>query len=80
MRNPVSILVKQEQLTLEGIHQYYVACEKDEWKFDVLVNLYANLDIQQALIYCNTKAMVVELARKLTDADFVVSVIHSDLS
>ena len=45
MRDPARILVKKEQLTLEGIHQYYVACERDEWKFDILLNLYENLDI-----------------------------------
>ncbi len=46
----------------------------------MLVSLYANLDIQQALIYCNTKAMVEELAKRMTEADFVVTVIHSDLT
>lgn len=46
MRDPAKILVQKEDLTLEGIHQYYIAVEKHEWKIDVLVNLYGNLDIQ----------------------------------
>ena len=29
MRNPVRILVKKEQLTLEGIKQFYVGVEKE---------------------------------------------------
>ena len=45
MREPAKILVKNEELTLEGIKQYYIAVEKDEWKMEVLLNLYANLDI-----------------------------------
>jgi translation initiation factor 4A len=45
MRDPTKILVKNQELTLEGIKQYYIAVEKDEWKMEVLLNLYANLDI-----------------------------------
>jgi len=55
MNKPARILVKKENLTLEGIRQFYVACEEREWKFDILKNLYSNLDINQAIIYCNTK-------------------------
>jgi translation initiation factor 4A len=45
MRDPAKILVKNEELTLEGIKQYYIAIEKEEWKMDVLIDLYGNLDI-----------------------------------
>jgi translation initiation factor 4A len=33
MRNPVKICVKREQLTLEGIKQYYVAVDDDRQKY-----------------------------------------------
>jgi superfamily II DNA/RNA helicase len=45
MNNPARILVKNDELTLEGIKQYYIAIEKEEWKLDVLLDLYSNLDI-----------------------------------
>ena len=45
MRDPAKILVKNEELTLEGIKQYYIAIEKEEWKIDILLDLYGNLDI-----------------------------------
>ena len=45
MRDPTKILVKNQELNLEGIKQYYIAIEKDEWKMEALLNLYANLDI-----------------------------------
>ena len=45
MRDPTKILVKNQELTLEGIKQYYIAVEKDEWRMEVLLNLFANLDI-----------------------------------
>lgn len=45
LRDPAKILVKNEELTLEGIKQYYIAIEKEDWKMDVLLDLYGNLDI-----------------------------------
>ena len=56
------ILLKNEELIHEGIKQYYISIEKEEWKMDVLLDLYGNLDINQALIYCNTKKRVMELS------------------
>ncbi len=40
MRDPVKILVKQEEVTLKGIRQFYVNVEKEEHKFDTLSDIY----------------------------------------
>jgi hypothetical protein len=40
MNEPIKVLVKRDELTLEGIKQYFVAVEKEEWKFDTLCDLY----------------------------------------
>jgi len=58
MKDPVRILVKRDELTLEGIKQFFVAVEKEEWKFDTLCDLYDTLTITQAVIFCNTKVKV----------------------
>ena len=79
MRDPAKILVKNEDLTLEGIKQYYIPIEKEEWKIDILLDLYGNLDINQALIYCNTKKRVMELAELMKEKDFVVSAMHGEM-
>lgn len=39
MRDPIQILVKKEELTLEGIRQFYVNVEKEEWKVSKLLHL-----------------------------------------
>jgi len=44
MTDPIRVLVKRDELTLEGIKQFFVAVEKEEWKFDTLCDLYDNLD------------------------------------
>ena len=62
-----------------GIKQYYIAVKQESWKIDVLLSLYSNLDINQALIYCNTKKRVEELEKQMTEKDFVVSVMHGEM-
>jgi hypothetical protein len=58
MTDPVRVLVKRDELTLEGIRQFFVAVEREEWKFDTLCDLYDTLTITQAVIFCNTKKKV----------------------
>ena len=38
MREPIRILVKKEELTLEGIKQFYVNVEKEDWKVKIVFN------------------------------------------
>ena len=45
MNNPIKILVKRDELTLEGIKQFFIAIDKEEWKFDTLCDLYDSLTI-----------------------------------
>merc|ERR1712070_764962 len=73
MRNPVRILVKKDELTLEGIQQFYVAVEKEEWKLETLCDLYETLTITQAIIYCNSRRKVDWLTEQLHSRDFTVS-------
>jgi len=45
MNNPLKILVKRDELTLDGIKQFFVAVEKEEFKFETLCDLYDTLTI-----------------------------------
>ena len=79
MNDPIKILVKRDELTLEGIRQFFIAVEKEEWKFDTLCDLYDTLTITQAVIFCNTKQKVDWLAEKMKEAHFTVSSMHGDM-
>ncbi|AQK76437.1 DEAD-box ATP-dependent RNA helicase 34 [Zea mays] len=79
MTEPVRILVKRDELTLEGIKQFFVAVEKEEWKFDTLCDLYDTLTITQAVIFCNTKRKVDWLTEKMRTNNFTVSAMHGDM-
>ncbi|QLG71732.1 hypothetical protein HG535_0C00810 [Zygotorulaspora mrakii] len=79
MRNPVRILVKKDELTLEGIQQFYINVEEEQFKYDCLTDLYDSISVTQAVIFCNTRRKVEELTQKLKADNFTVSSIYSDL-
>jgi ATP-dependent RNA helicase len=79
MTDPMRILVKRDELTLEGIRQFFVAVEREEWKFDTLCDLYDTLTITQAVIFCNTKRKVDWLTEKMRQNNFTVSSMHGDM-
>jgi len=79
MRDPIRILVKKEELTLEGIRQFYISVEREEWKLDTLCDLYETLTITQAVIFSNTRRKVDWLTEKMHERDFTVSAMHGDM-
>jgi len=79
MNEPVKILVKRDEITLEGIKQFFVAVEKEEWKFETLCDLYDTLTITQAVIFCNTRKKVDWLTDKMRAANFTVVAMHGDM-
>lgn len=79
MRNPVKILVKNEQLTLEGIRQYYVALENDDQKYDTLKDIYGIVSLSQCIIYCNSIKRVSDLFHAMQTDNFPVCQIHSGM-
>jgi len=79
MRNPIRILVKREQLTLDGIKQFYIDVEREDWKIDVLSDLYSTLSITQCVIFCNTRRKVEYVTDQMQRRKHVVSCTHGDL-
>ena len=78
MKDPAKILIKNEELTLEGIKQYYVYLKKED-KLDVLFQIYRGIEIAQAIIYCNTKKSVENVSTELKKKGHMISSIHGDL-
>jgi translation initiation factor 4A len=79
MRDPITILVKKEELTLEGIRQFYVSVEQENWKLETLCELYETLTITQCVIFVNTRRKVDYLTQELRNRDFIVSCMHGDM-
>lgn len=79
LHNPVRILLSPDEVTLKGIEQFYVALPREDWKFEVLLDIYQHLKINQALIYVNKRQKAEQLAKKMTDAGFTLECIHGDM-
>jgi translation initiation factor 4A len=79
MRNPVRISVKREQLTLEGIRQFYVAVDDDRQKYATLKDLYSFINMSQTIIYCNSIKRVQDLYEAMCEDSFPVCRIHSNM-
>ncbi len=79
MRNPVRISVKREQLTLEGIKQYFIALDDDRQKYITLKNLFSYINVSQTIIYCNSIKRVQDLYEAMCEDGFPVCRIHSNM-
>ncbi|KAL7699569.1 ATP-dependent RNA helicase FAL1 [Lotmaria passim] len=79
MTEPASILVKRDEITVDGIKQYFVSVDEEKNKFDVLLELYDSLTIAHAVVFCNTRKKVEQLAKKMTREKFTVSAMHGDM-
>jgi len=79
MRDPVKISVKTEQLTLEGISQFYAALEDDKQKYLTLKDLFSIISISQSIIYCNSIKRVTDLYDAMLEDGFPVCCIHSNM-
>jgi len=79
LTNPVRILLPPEEVTLYGIKQYFVPLEREEWKLSVLLDLYQNLTVNQALIYVNKRHKAEWLAKQLASQGFTLEYIHGEM-
>ena len=79
MRDPVKIVMKTEELTLECIQQYYVAMNDDQSKYDALKDLFSFLQVSQCIIYVSTVKRVEDLYNTMITDGFPVCCIHSSM-
>jgi ATP-dependent RNA helicase len=58
MNNPIRCLVRRDELTLEGVKQFFIIVQNEDWKFDTLCDIYDSMSISQAVIFCNSRRKV----------------------
>jgi translation initiation factor 4A len=79
LNNPVRILLPPDEVTLEGIKQYFVSLEREDWKLPVLLDLYQQIAVNQALIYVNKRQKAEWLAKQLSAQGFTLEYIHGEM-
>ena len=77
---PEKILVTKEELTLEGIRQFYINVIQDRYKLDALIDIYSSLSINQTIIYINTINRALQLQNKLRYQGLESSLLHSKIT
>jgi len=86
MREPTQILVKNENLTLDGIRQYYIDCGEVNRnnaigiKAQTVAYLYEQINVTQSVIFVNARRIADRLGEELMAMDFACSIIHADLT
>lgn len=79
LNEPVRILLPPDEVTLDGIKQFYVSLEREEWKLPVLLDLYQQIAVNQALIYVNKRQKAEWLAKQLATHGFTLEYIHGEM-
>jgi translation initiation factor 4A len=79
MNNPLKIIMKKEDLTLECIQQFYVAMLDDNAKYSMLKDLFSLISVSQCIIYCNSVKRVIDLHEAMVEDEFPVCCIHSNM-
>ena len=78
-QDPVEILLPPDEVTLDGIKQWFVEMEREDQKLDTLCDLYDHLNIQQATIFVNTRQKAEWLADQMRRRGFDLSFIHGEM-
>lgn len=79
LNNPVQIFVKNAEVTLDGISQFYINVQKEDYKVETLLDIYDKLSISQTIIYVNSKKQADYLSNELCREGHAVSCLHGDL-
>ncbi|GAA5913184.1 hypothetical protein JCM8208_001694 [Rhodotorula glutinis] len=73
------IRLKQEELSLDAIKQFFMDCDNEEHKYEVLVELYNLLTIGQSIIFVKRRDTADEIARRMTAEGHQVTSLHGKL-
>ena len=60
--NANKIELKKEELSVEGIKQFYMDCKDEESKYDILVQIYNLLTVGQSIIFTKVSDAFIHLA------------------
>ena len=80
LTEPIKILLKKDEIAVDLISQFYIDTEVEDYKLDVLLDLYNIISTTQAIIFCNTIRKVEWLAEELIKQNFPITAIHSKMS
>jgi len=78
-KDATKILMKTEELSLEGLKQFFFLVDNERWKFDAILHLYESLSISQCVVFVNTKDGANRLAQHMNECNFTCSVLEGSM-
>ena len=80
MHEPLSLLLKNHEIVVDLISQFYIEVKTDDDKFETLLDLYELISTSQAIIFCNTIRTVEWVGQSLKENNFPITTIHSKMT
>lgn len=80
MNEPIKITIKRESLTLDGIHQSFIATINDQEKLNWLITIYKQYSGGQSIVFVNDINRVTALHNEMKSNGFSVGCMHSSLT
>ncbi|XP_075029234.1 ATP-dependent RNA helicase DDX25 isoform X1 [Calonectris borealis] len=78
--NPIVIKLREEELTLSNIRQYFFVCRSREEKYRALCNIYGSITIGQAMIFCQTRRSADWLSVEMSQDGHQVAILTAELT
>lgn len=80
IQNPVVLKVAHEELTVEGIKQFYVDTLNYENRFNVLSSIYGLLTVGQSIVFTRTRSTADQVQQRMIADGHTTLVLHGGLS
>ncbi|KAF4571593.1 RNA helicase required for poly(A+) mRNA export [Pleurotus pulmonarius] len=74
--NANKIELQQNELSVDGIRQFYMDCKNEEHKYDILVSLYGLLTVGQSIIFCKHRQTADRISQRMTAEGHKVASLH----
>jgi hypothetical protein len=80
LHDPIKVLLKNSEIAVDLISQFFVNVESEDLKFDTLLDLYSIMSTSQAIIFTNTIKKVDWLKENLEKNNFEITSIHGKMT
>ncbi|KAI9323808.1 P-loop containing nucleoside triphosphate hydrolase protein [Dichotomocladium elegans] len=78
--NANEISLRREELSVDAIKQFYMDCDSEEHKYEVLCQLYDILTVSQSIIFCHKRDTADEISRRMTAMGHAVISLHGKMT
>ncbi|KAG1445929.1 hypothetical protein G6F56_009742 [Rhizopus delemar] len=70
------ITLANHELSVDVIKQFYMDCQDEEQKYDVLCNLYELLTVSQSIIFCRRRETAFEIGERMRSQGHATACLH----